>query len=304
MKNQDFTDWVEKSHAWQMPAREEPLLDVHAKPFIKWLGGKRRLVKNIVQHLPETIKTYHEPFVGGGALFFYLAHRIVDAILSDTNTELMTTYRVVKKHPDHLVIRLMELADIYKDNNDFFYAVRAVHDHTDPIEIAARMIFLNKTCFNGIYRVNKEGRFTGSKGDDSRVKGGHHNKICIPSEIFNASKALQRATLLDGDFDDIVKPERGDFVYCDPPYDESYAKYQAGGFTKDDQIRLKNAADRWSMAGVNVMLSNSRTRNVKELYKDYRIEPLAVSYGINPKAQAVNGKTPESLIMSYPPAEE
>ena len=274
--------------------------EVHAKPFIKWVGGKRRLAKTIARYIPQSIKTYYEPFLGGGAVFFYLAPRIERAVLSDKNTELMTTYEVVRDKPEALISMLKVMADEYRQNTDLFYTVKDQQHLKNPVAIAARMVFLNKTCFNGIYRVNAEGQFTGSKGEETRTKDGYAGLICQPERILNASKVLQKATLINGDYDEVVKPVEGDFIYADPPYDGTFAKYQATGFNQDEQVRLRDTADKWRKTGANVMLSNSLTDNIQALYNDYRLEKLSISYGINPVAQKTNGRSEEALLMSYP----
>ena len=273
--------------------------DLRAKPFLKWLGGKRRLIKHIAREWPASVNTYHERFVGGGAVFFYLAPFIKQAVLSDKNSELITTYEVVKTQPQKLISALQVLAEHYKDDNDFFFVMRDKHHLTDPLEIAARMIFLNKTCYNGIYKVNANGNFAGGKGEEPRTKDGYYRKICIPSDIMNASKALQKATIVNGEFDEVIAPEKDDLVYCDPPYDGTDIKYQTGGFNQDDQIRLRDAADHWREAGANVILSNSKTDNVLSWYKSYRINTLKIQYKFNPLTQNARGKADEVLIMSY-----
>ena len=276
------------------------LLDIHAKPFIKWVGGKRRLVSRIARRMPERIQTYYEPFLGGGALFFYSGPRIQEAVLSDKNEELITTYKVVKNQPSDLIDRLKEMVILYKKDSDIYYEVRAQHHLTDPLEIATRMIFLNKTCFNGLYNVNLKGEFNVAKGSDGRYGNKWGERICIPSDIINASKALERATLLVGEFDEVVDPYPDDFIYCDPPYDGTKIAYQKGGFGQDGQVRLRDAADRWCAAGAKVMLSNALTENIKGLYRDYRIDTLKIQYNINPNLMNATGQEDEALIMSYP----
>ena len=277
------------------------LLDIHAKPFLQWVGGKRRLVPQIQRQMPRDFNTYYEPFLGGGAVFFYYAPNIKNAILSDSNTELITTYTIVKERPHDLIDRLQELRQVFIKDEDYYFEVRSQHNLTDPVEIAGRMIFLNKTCFNALYSVNSFGEFNGSKGATAERHGGDlaNVRICVPVDIMNASMALQRATLINGDFDDVVKPSEGDFIYADPPYDSTKIKYQKDGFDQTDQIRLRDAADRWKKAGANVMLSNSLTDNIVNLYSEYRIKELKIFYTINSMALEENGASDEALIMSY-----
>ena len=269
------------------------LLPIGAKPFLIWVGGKRRIIRQISRHKPSKIGTYYEPFLGGGSMFFSLGSQIERAVLSDINSELITTYQVVKATPRKLINRLKTLADRYKEDNDFFYEVRNIHDHTDPLEIAARMIFLNKTCFNGKYEVNVRGEFSSSRGR-------RFIKIKVYEQlIMDASAILQKATIAHGGFDEVVKPEKDDFIYCDPPYDGTKIAYQKDGFSQDDQIRVRDAADRWRSLGANVMLSNAYTDNIRDLYKDYRIKTLKLKYTMNPLITKTRSLSDEALIMSY-----
>ena len=259
-----------------------------------------RLVEKIVSQLPDEIETYYEPFIGGGAVFFALAPKIKHAVISDKNSDLITTYNIVKTRPLDLIARLQELADIYKNDTDYFYEVRSRHHLTDSLELAARMIFLNKTCFNGLYRVNARGEFNTSKGSFGPSGNNYGTRICIPSEIQNASAALQKATIVNGDFEEVVQPSKDDCIYCDPPYDGTKVSYQKEGFDQSDQIRLRDAADQWRSRGANVMLSNSYTDNIRALYRDYRVDKIKIQYKVFPEAMKNNGYSGEVLIMSYP----
>ena len=270
---------------------QENLFPTPAKPFVIWIGGKRRLISKITRQIPSVMKTYYEPFVGGGAVFFALAPHINSAILSDTNAELVNTYNVVKEQPANLIDQLRDFTDIYQKDLDYFYEVRSQHNLKDPLSIATRMIFLNRTCYNGKYTVNAAGEFTNARG--------HRMNACYPDQILNASKALQKATIVHGDFDEIVNPSQDDFIYADPPYDRTKIKYQWEAFDQPHQIRLRDAADRWKQAGANVMLSNALTDNVKTLYQNYRIHTLKIQYGIDPLSMKSRGQSDEALIMSY-----
>ena len=239
---------------------ERPYLDkAPAAPFIKWAGGKRAIMPSLAKHFAKKVDTYWEPFVGGGAVFFTMADRIDRAILSDTNEELVLAYNVVKNQVDELIDRLKYHAKQHK-NDDYYIRVRK-QSPKKSVEIAARFIYLNKTCYNGLYRVNKSGKFNVPKG---RYK---NPAICDEDRLRAASAVLAKATIKIGDFDKVVKPGAGDFVYCDPPYDDCFTDYQAGGFSQADQERLRNAADSWIDAGAMVMVSNSDTPLIRRLYR-------------------------------------
>ena len=239
--------------------RKPYLSKASALPFVKWAGGKRSLIPDLAQHFPERIGTYWEPFVGGGAVFFTFADRIEQAVLSDVNEELVLAYQVVKNQVEDLIDALREHER--KHSQSGYYLRVRNQEPVTPLEIAARFIYLNKTCFNGLYRVNKQGKFNVPIG---RYK---NPDICNPQRLRDASKTLQKATIRVGDFERIVVPRFGDFVYCDPPYDGCFSDYTAKGFTGDDQNRLRNAANKWIAAGATVLASNSDTQLIRRLYK-------------------------------------
>jgi len=243
-----------------------PYLDkAPATPFVKWAGGKRVLIPDLAKYFPERIGTYWEPFVGGGAVFFTFADRMDRAILSDRNEELVIAYQVVKDRVDDLIEALRAHEIGHKDDR-YYLRVRA-QEPTDALAIAARFIYLNKTCFNGLYRVNKSGKFN--------VPKGRHKKpdICNPERLRKASAALAKATIRLGDFEKVVRPGPEDFIYCDPPYDDCFTGYQAGGFTSEDQERLRNAVDSWAETGAEIMVSNSDTPLIRRLYRGGRDSP-------------------------------
>lgn len=262
-----------------------------AAPFVKWAGGKRVLIPAIVRHFPEKIGIYREPFVGGGAVFFAFADRIHKAILSDSNKELITTYQIVKDQVDDLVDALRAHERNHKGVN-YYHCVRA-KDPSSNLEIAARFIYLNKTCYNGLYRVNKKGKFNVPMGSYKNPD------ICNEGRLRAASKALKKATLRVGDFDELVTPDAGDFIYCDPPYDDCFTGYQAGGFSAEDQERLRNTADKWKQVGARVMLSNSDTPLIRGLYgADYHLHKTTAPRPINSRGNG-RGATAELIITSY-----
>jgi DNA adenine methylase len=240
---------------------QRPYLDrAPATPFVKWAGGKRVLIPDIARHFPEQVETYWEPFVGGGAVFFTMADRVGRAVLSDLNEELVLAYKIVQDDVESLVEALRAHERQHHDDDGYFLRVRA-QEPENALDIAARFIYLNKTCFNGLYRVNKKGKFNVPKG---RYK---NPDICSPDKLRAASAVLAKATIRLGDFEQVCQPAEGDFVYCDPPYDGCFDGYQAGGFDADEQERLRNAVRKWTDAGADVLLSNSDTALIRKLYR-------------------------------------
>ena len=280
---------------------EAPYIDpAAAVPFVKWPGGKRTLIPAIARHFPDEVETYWEPFVGGGAVFFTFAKRIERAMLCDANEDLVITYQVVKADVDALIERLGQHERAHrrhsgkqnKDGKSYYYRVRD-DEPSDPVEVAARFIYLNKTCFNGLYRVNKAGRFNVPEGKYAKPD------ICNADKLRRASNALAKAHILFGDFGRTVQPATGDFIYCDPPYDGTFTGYQAAGFPQDAQKRLRDAADSWAKTGATVLLSNADTPAMRSLYADgFAIESVQAPRNINANA-AGRGNAPELLIKSH-----
>ncbi len=272
---------------------QRPCLDrPPAAPFVKWAGGKRALIPDIAPLFPETVSIYWEPFVGGGAVFFTFADRIERAVLSDSNEELVIAYQTVKNRVDDLINALRAHERGHKDDSGYYARVRK-QEPVKALEIAARFIYLNKTCFNGLYRVNKAGKFNVPKGSYKNPD------ICNADRLRAASKVLSKATIRVGDFDRVMQPGAGDFVYCDPPYDDCFTLYQAGGFSGDDQVRLRNAANGWVQDGANVLLSNSDTPRIRGLYGDGWTQHKAEApRRINSDSEG-RGAAAELLIASY-----
>lgn len=275
------------------------------KPFVKWAGGKRALLPELLRLMPKKFDNYFEPFVGGGALFFELTRLGTlngkKAYLFDANAELVNTYQTVKKHPKKLLKQLKEFQT--KHSEEFYYSVRAMDREEGfkslPLEVrAARFIYLNKTCFNGLWRVN-------SKGYHNVPIGRYKNPAIYDEEtIMAASLALQNAEILHADFAKVLElADGGDFVYFDPPYypltpTSSFTAYHENVFLDEEQKRLycvfKELADR----GVSVMHSNSDTEFIKELYNGYDIEFVEVNRFINSKSSG-RGKIMEVIIRSF-----
>lgn len=265
-------------------------------PFLKWVGGKRQLVPQILAKLgPTYLGTYLEPFVGGGAVFFALAerNRVWRAVLSDTNDELMTAYRSVRDEVELVIAKLRT----YENHPDHFYAVRE-QDPAKllPAERAARLIFLKRTCFNGLYRVNAKGRFNVSFGRYANPT------LCDADGLRAASRALRCADLRACDFAISLEEARaGDVAYCDPPYvplsaTSSFTSYTRDGFASGDQVRLRDLARAAKMRGVHVVLSNSGAPLVRELYRDgFTCTEILATRAVNCRADR-RGAITELLI--------
>ena len=269
-----------------------------ALPFVKWAGGKRSLIPRLAQHFPDEIGTYWEPFVGGGAAFFTFAKRIKRAYLSDTNEELMITYQVVKTELDALIEKLQEherthlrrKGKEYADGQTYYQRIRAC-EPTGHVEVAARFIYLNKTCYNGLYRVNKNGQFNVPEGSYAKPD------ICNIERLQQAHKVLQSAIIKLGDFARVVIPNEADFIYCDPPYDGTFTGYQAEGFKGGAQARLRYAAKSWGDRGASVVLSNADTMAMRKLYEDWTIHATTAPRNINSKSNG-RGAAAELIIAN------
>ena len=279
-------------------ASRDTTMNIAALPFVKWAGGKRSLIPYLASHFPDEIDTYWEPFVGGGAVFFSFANRIKRAYLSDTNEDLTITYQIVKTNVDGLIERLREhecmhyahKGQKYSDGTTYYQRVRA-SEPISPLEVAARFIYLNKTCFNGLYRVNKSGQFNVPEGSYANPD------ICNVERLRKASKALTKATIKPGDFSRVVTPSDGDLIYCDPPYDGCFTNYQADGFKGDSQTRLRDAANSWKSKGAVVVLSNADTPAMRKLYEGYVIHNARAPRHINSKGDR-RGAVAELIITS------
>lgn len=268
-----------------------------ALPFLKWAGGKRRLLGQYEVYFPPrgAIGRYYEPFIGSAAVFFHL--QPTQARLSDVNRRLIEVYQVVQQDVDGLIAALIP----HKNERDYYYQVRSL----DPAELsaterAARLIFLNRTCYNGLYRENSKGQFNVPFG---RYK---NPTICDEVRLRRASQALQGAELIKGDFADVVAAaDSGDFVYFDPPYvpvsaTSNFTNYNRHGFGLTDQRRLASVIDQLTQRGCRVMLSNSSAPLVYELYDrpEYQLIPIQARRNINSKADG-RGPVKELLILNY-----
>lgn len=292
-----------------------------AKPFIKWVGGKSQIIEQLDAQLPADFGnwenvTYIEPFVGGGAMLFYMLQRypnIQHAIINDINPDLATCYRTVRDTPEQLIESLKDIENAYLalDTEDarkgFFMAVRERYNekNLDPIENTTKFFFLNRTCFNGLYRVNKRGLFNVPFGKYANPT------ICDPDTIRKDSELLQRVEILNGDFEVTFEYAHDKtFFYFDPPYrplsdTSSFNDYAKEAFNDDAQIRLKEYCDRINKAGFYFMLSNSDCRGKNEsdnffdvLYEAYQVERVWASRSINSNPNK-RGKLTEILVHNY-----
>ncbi len=276
------------------------------KPFVKWVGGKRQLARQFrdmnlypPDEFNPSIAAYHEPFVGGGAMFFDLLPKV--AVLSDLNSELITTYKVIKKDVDNLIIKLKNYQD--KHDKDFYLKIRAQKVKTlSDLSVAARFIYLNRTCFNGLYRVNKSGQFN--------VPFGKYKNplICNEENLKKASKSLNGVKIFNEDYKQVLKrAKQGDFIYFDPPYypvnrTSSFTSYTAKSFLEKEQEELRDTFLKLHKRGCYVMLSNSDTPFINKLYsvldKKIKINKVYASRAVNSKASG-RGKIKEIVVINY-----
>ena len=266
-------------------------------PIVKWVGGKRQLMFELLKNMPENYNRYFEPFIGGGALFFELQPD--NAYISDMNEELINLYQVVRDNVDELVADLQK-HDISKE---YFMEIRNIdrteeYENWSDIQKASRFIYLNRTCFNGMYRVNSKGEFN--------VPCGHYKnpRILDENNLINCSNLLQRTEIKHADFSEILKKvKKDDFVYFDPPYvplseTSSFTSYTKDGFDMDMQFKLRDVCDELDSIGVQFLLSNSDTKLVNELYENYNIKKVFASRQINANADG-RGKITEVLVRNY-----
>lgn len=292
-----------------------------AKPFIKWVGGKTQLIEQLDAQLPADFGnwenvTYVEPFVGGGAMLFYMLQNypnISRAIINDINPDLIICYLTVRDESEELITSLQKIQDTYyklhteEERREFFMNVREQYNkkNLDPIENTTLFFFLNRTCFNGLYRVNKKGLFN--------VPFGKYTKpmICDADTIRKDSEILKKVEILTGDFEGTFNFAQGNtFFYFDPPYrplsdTSSFNDYTKESFNDEAQIRLKKYCDRVNEAQFKFMLSNSDCKGKDEkdkffdvLYKDYDIERVWASRSINSNPSK-RGKLTEILVRNY-----
>jgi DNA adenine methylase len=260
------------------------------KPFLKWAGGKRQLIKELDEQAPKKFNKYIEPFLGGGALFFHLTPK--EAILGDLNEELVICYEVVRDRVRDLLIELKE----YKNNEEFYYEIRSLNPLLlNHVKRAARTIYLNKTGFNGLYRVNKKNEFN--------VPFGNYKNpvICDEAGLLGASKILNGVKIIHADYKELLKQyaEPGDYIFLDPPYYpvsrySDFKRFTKESFYEDDHIELRDEFSRLVEMGCWVVLTNSNTEFVRDLYKGYDYKVVNTKRNISSKSST---RTGEDLIV-------
>ncbi len=265
--------------------------ELKTKPFLKWAGGKTQLLSELEATVPKKYGTYFEPFLGGAALFFHLKPK--RAILSDANYELINCYTVVKTRVDELIEEL----ENFQNEKEFYYGVRSTDPETlSDIQRAARFIFLNRTCFNGLYRVNKKGEFNVPFGKNVNANFKDVERLKA------ASEALQGATLICDDYKSVLNThaKKGDFVFLDPPYhpigkSSDFQRYTKDFFYEDDQIELRDEFNRLVNLGVKVVETNSNAMFIKDLYAGHSIDVIETKRMINSNS---NKRVGQDLIIS------
>ena len=273
-----------------------------AKPFVKWAGGKRQIIDELKKYIPDEFNTYYEPFIGGGALLFELAPK--KAVINDSNAELMNVYQVLCD--DSKFKKMCRVLNNYEANHseEFFYEIRNKDKNKNTFNRlsdytrAARTIYLNKACFNGLYRVNSKNEFNVPFGKKSKVNTYDGNNLITVSNYLT----MNDIKILNKDFEEVVSyAKKGDFVYFDPPYDSDnniFTSYTEEGFGKDEQRRLAKVFKELDQKGVYVMLSNHNTTLINELYKDYHIHVIEAKRNIDSNGKK-RGKVEEVIITNF-----
>jgi len=266
-------------------------------PFLKWAGGKRQLLSQIDLYIPKSFNKYIEPFVGGGALFFYLLPK--NAILNDINQDLINTYRVIKENVSELITSLKK----HKNEEEYFYKIRSVDRNLDEfktwsdVEKASRIIYLNRCCYNGLYRVNSKGYFNAPFGKYKNPK------ICNEENLKLVHKVLKDVKLMNISFELCLNyAKKDDFIYFDPPYvpiseSANFTSYTKSSFKKEDQIKLFNVFKELDQKGCKLLLSNSYNEFILKLYKNYQINIVYAKRAINSNPDK-RGEIKELLIIN------
>ncbi|MDD3002491.1 MAG: DNA adenine methylase [Candidatus Shapirobacteria bacterium] len=278
-----------------------------AKPFIKWVGGKGKLVPELVKMFPKKFNNYFEPFIGGGALFYEVKQKyeIGFSSINDINKKLIIAYKQIQQSPNKLIKLLKNIEIEYKnlspeEQEKYFYMIRKKYneENLDSITTTSYLIFLNKTCFNGMYRENSKGQYNIPFGDQKNPT------ICDEKNILNVSECLKNTEIMNSSFEESIKKcQKGDFIYFDPPYypinvTSSFTSYHKNSFGPDEQKRLRDVFINLTKKGCFVMLSNSNADFIRELYKDFNINEIYASRSINSNGNK-RGKIKEVVITNY-----
>lgn len=259
-------------------------------PFVKWVGGKRQIMSSIIELLPKNITTYNyiEPFVGGGAVLFHLQPK--NAIINDFNAELVNVYKAVRNDLDELIKNLKR----HKNEADYFYELRGLDRKGDfksltSVQRASRIIYLNKTCFNGLYRVNNAGEFNAPFGRYKNPNIVNEPTLKAVSKYLNSNNV----EIKNGDYSEVLKlADEKSFVYLDPPYypiseNSNFTGYTQGGWNMYDQIELRKACDELNKKGIKFLLSNSSADFIKDQYKEYNISIIKANRAINSDSTSI-----------------
>lgn len=268
-------------------------------PFVKWAGGKRQLLFEIKERMPKEYNFYYEPFIGGGAVLFSLQPK--QAIINDCNRSLINTYRKIQMEPENVIKQIARLDDgIVEGGKEYYYEKRTLYNEKlmnedYDVEMAGLFIFLNKHCFNGLYRVNSNGLFNVPYNNSKKPS-------CDLENIKKISEYLKRIKILEGDFERACKDaKKGDFIFFDSPYAPlnpmSFESYTKEGFDKESHERLANLFHELHKKGCYCMLTNHNTELIRELYQDYAIDVVPVKRLINSNAKKRMGE--EVIIRNY-----
>lgn len=272
-------------------------------PVVKWVGGKRQLLPEIKKYSPKKFNTYFEPFVGGGAVLFELQPQ--NAIVNDINKELINLYSVIQNNVEELIDKLSD-TEAYSNTSECYYRIRELdrepqrYNKMTGIDRAARILYLNKTCYNGLYRVNSVGEFNSPFGSYKNPNIVNEITLKAVNKYFNESNIK----FLNVDFEKAVKnAKKNDFIYFDPPYapiskTSNFTGYNENGFGESEQIRLKTLCDILNKKGVKFLLSNSDCEFIRELYKAYNIVTIKAKRAINSNGNN-RGAISEVLIRNY-----
>ena len=275
---------------------------IKGKPFVKWAGGKRQILDKLKEYVPVEYDTYYEPFIGGGALFFELSPK--KAVINDSNEELMNVYKVLcNEDKFNKMIRLLNSHET-NHSEEYYYELRNKDRSKKTFERladytrAARTIYLNKACFNGLYRVNSKNEFNVPFGKKTKVNTYEGSNLNLISYYLTNNKI----EILNEDFEKAVQTaKKGDFIYFDPPYDSdtsTFNSYTEEGFGKEQQIRLSKVFKDLANRGCYVMLSNHNTSLINELYSEFNIHIIEAKRNINSNGKK-RGKVEEVIITNY-----
>ena len=277
------------------------------KPFVKWAGGKRQIIDELKKYIPEEYNTYFEPFVGGGALLFELSPK--KAVINDYNTELINVYECIKD--ENKFNKICNELNRHETNHseEYYYEIRNLDkdkkkfNRLSDYKRAARTIYLNKSCFNGLYRVNSKNEFNVPFNNKTKVNTYDGQNLCIIHSFLN----FNDIKILNCDFEESVKDaKKGDFIYFDPPYDSdtsTFTSYTEDGFGKEEQVRLAKVFKELSDRGCYVMASNHNTKLVNELYSEFNIYVIQAKRNINANGKK-RGKVEEVIITNFKNNEE